>query len=337
MDLIHIVWEISPSVPHYLMKIYPLLGSWEMKIQIIHLCQETLRHLAIWLPLLFWTNISTPSELLTQKIIVIWILWSSYSSILRTISHNFQFNPSTEGSISKFLFEIARSASSSTDVDALKFRLVQYDKFYCGEQQEDASECLMMLIELINKGSVPYCGSNDNDSTGVSLSEILFSFMLEKYIVCDACGLRSPSSESSSVLYITPTCTYYMQELIKQGMEQKLEMSCFRCKKNTWHVEPNYILQPPKYLIIVVNRFRYINNNFTKDRCSIPMDMTVVIGLHKFSLQATIDHHGPSLYSGHYTASINCCKRTFYCNDSKNYGVWNYWCQKLLYCLCGNV
>ena len=47
------------------------------------------------------------------------------------------------------------------------------------------------------------------------------------------------------------------------------------------------------------------------------MDMTVVLGLHKFSLQATIDHHGLSMYSGLYTASIICCKRTFYCNDSK--------------------
>ena len=28
----------------------------------------------------------------------------------------------------------------------------------------------------------------------------------------------------------------------------------------------------------------------------------------KFSLRATIDHHGPSILSGHYTASINCCK-----------------------------
>ena len=41
--------------------------------------------------------------------------------------------------MSKFLFEIACSASSSTDVDALKFWLIQYDKFYSGEQQEDAS------------------------------------------------------------------------------------------------------------------------------------------------------------------------------------------------------
>ena len=144
------------------------------------------------------------------------------------------------------------------------------------------------------------------------------------------CGLRSPSFESRGVLYITPTCTSSMQELIKQGMEQKIENSCFRCKKNTWHVESNYILQPPKYLIIV-NRFRYINNNFTKDRCSIPMDMTVVLGLHKFSLQATIDHHGSSMYSGRYTAFINCRKRTFYCNGR------NDWYPKLLYCLRGNV
>ena len=209
-------------------------------------------------------------------------------SILRTISHNSQFNSNSEGSISKFLFEIACSALSSTYVDALKFRLVQYDKFYSGAQHEDASECLMMLIELIYKGSAPYCGSNDNNSTA-------YYIMLEKCIACDACGLRSSSFESSSVLHITPTCTASMQEFIKQGMKQKLEKSCFRCKKNTWRVESNYLWQPPKYLIIVVNRFRYINNNFTQDRCSIPMDMTVVLGLHKFILQATIDHHGPSM------------------------------------------
>ena len=46
------------------------------------------------------------------------------------------------------------------------------------------------------------------------------------------------------------------------------------------------------------------------------MDMTVVIGLHKFSLRATVDRHGPFMYSDHYTTSINC-REKFYCNDSK--------------------
>ena len=40
------------------------------------------------------------------------------------------------------------------------------------------------------------------------------------------------------------------------------------------------------------------------------MDTTVRLGPLRFSLRATIDHdHGPSIHSGHYTASINCCKK----------------------------
>ena len=108
-----------------------------------------------------------------------------------------------------------------------------------------------------------------------------------------------------------------MQNLILEGLQQKLQKSCSRCNKNTRHIESSYILQPPKYLLLFVNRFRYINNNITKDRCPIPMDTTVRLGPLKFSLQATIDHHGPSIDSGHYTASINCFKKTFYCNDHK--------------------
>ena len=208
-------------------------------------------------------------------------------------------------------------ASSSTYVDALKFRLLHYDEFY--SEWRTTGGCFGMSYDAnrtTNKDPVPYCGSNDNNSTGVSLSEILFSFMLEKYIVCDACGLRCPSFEISSVLYITPMYPFHVG-IDKARNETIWEKFCFRCKKNTWHTASNYLLQPPKYLIIVVNQFRYINNNFTKDRCSIAMDMIIVLGLHQFSLQATIDNHGPSMYSDLYAASINCCKRTFYCNDSK--------------------
>ena len=100
-----------------------------------------------------------------------------------------------------------------------------------------------------------------------------------------------------------------MQNLILQGLQQKLQKTCSRCNKNTWRVESNYMLQPPKYLLLFANRFWYININATKDRCSIPTDTTVRLGPFEFSLRATIDHHGPSIPSGHYTASINCCKK----------------------------
>ena len=89
-------------------------------------------------------------------------------------------------------------------------------------------------------------------------------------------------------------------------------------------------------MIIVVNQFRYTNNNFTTDGCSIPIDMTAVLSPHKISLQAPTDHHGPSMYSGHYTTSINCCQNILL-QRHQDYGDWNCWYKKLLYCSCGNV
>ena len=185
-------------------------------------------------------------------------------------------------------------------MDALKFQLVCHDIFHNGHYQEDSTECLLMLINIIN--------------TGIQVRQLLprgllyltscSHLFLEKYIVCDVCGLRSPSFESSSVLYISPTDTSSMQNLILEGLQQKLQKSCSRCNKNTRHIESSSILQPPKYLLLFVNRFRYIYYNITKDRCPISMDTTVRLGPLKFSLQATIDHHGPSIDFGHYTASI---------------------------------
>ena len=90
---------------------------------------------------------------------------------------------------------------------------------------------------------------------------------------------------------------------------------CFRRKKNAWYVTSKYILQPSRYLIIIANRFRYINNNITKDKCPIPMDMTIGLGRHKFSLQATIDHHRTCILVIILPLST-VANKPFYYNDS---------------------
>ena len=134
------------------------------------------------------------------------------------------------------MLQTAHNACNSKDVDALKFQLVRHDIFYNGQNKEDTTECLLMLINIIHKGSMPDSISTSSP-TGASLSDILFSFVLEKYIVCDVCGLSSPSFESSSELYISPTDTSSMQNLILEGLQQKLQKSCSRCNKNTRHIE----------------------------------------------------------------------------------------------------
>ena len=66
-----------------------------------------------------------------------------------------KFDSSTEGTILKCLFHTAHNARHSKDVDALKFQLVRHDTFYNGQNQQGSTECLLMLINIIHKGSLP--------------------------------------------------------------------------------------------------------------------------------------------------------------------------------------
>ena len=144
-------------------------------------------------------------------------------SILKRLDVTPHFDSSTKGFISKCLFITAVFSSKSQDVDVLKTRLTQYDNSYNGLLQQDATECLLMIIEIIKKGSVTCFETIENipnSSSGVSLSDFLFLFILEKCIVCDVCEVKSPTFESSSVLHITPTHCTSMQELVMLGVQQ---------------------------------------------------------------------------------------------------------------------
>ena len=158
------------------------------------------------------------------------------------------------------------------------------------------------------------CPTNDNINNKGSFSEFLFSFIIEKYIVCDICTMKSPAFETTSRLYVTRNDSTSMQELLMQEHKQKLYKTCSCCGRDTWHIESKKILQPPQYLIITVNRITYSNNRIAKNKSRMPLDLYIKLGPYKFSLQASVDHHGYFMNSGHYTASINCCGKTFYCN-----------------------
>ena len=174
----------------------------------------------------------------------------------------------------------------------------------------------MLLIEIMDKGFGP-CPTNYNIYSKGSFSELLFSFVLGKYTICDKVTMKSPAFETTSLLYVTPTDSSSMQELLMQEHKQKLYKTCSCCGRDTWHIESKIFLQPPNYLIIIVNRITYSNNRITKNKSRIPLDLYIELGPYKFSLQASVDHHGYSMNSGHYTASIICCGKTFHCNDNK--------------------
>ena len=108
--------------------------------------------------------------------------------------------------------------------------------------------------------------------------------------------------------------TVNLNEWTRTSLIKSQHCCCWSsCRQTASHVNPGLLFtkNTPSY------QYRDSHYNNTKDRCPIPLDTTVRLGPLKFNLQATIDHHGPSIDSGHYTASINCCKKTFYCNDHK--------------------
>ena len=68
--------------------------------------------------------------------------------------HNCQYSSNTEGVIAKTLCSAAMSTSASGEFGKLKSPLAQYSSFYSGFTQEDASECLFMLLDIINQGTI---------------------------------------------------------------------------------------------------------------------------------------------------------------------------------------
>lgn len=208
--------------------------------------------------------------------------------------------------IAKCLFDTT-FASNQHSVDILKTHLSNYNNFFTGNIQQDSSECLMLIKDILDKGSL--CCPNNG-----SLSEILFSFILERYITCQVCKQGSSSFETDSIIYISPSNNVSMQQLIMQEQTQKMSKNCSYCKMDTCHIQNKQFLQPPKYLNIIVNRFGYNNN---KNRAMVPLDRIVMLCHYRFDLHAVIDHHGYSIDSGHYTASVVCCNKLFYCNDNR--------------------
>ena len=42
----------------------------------------------------------------------------------------------------------------------------------------------------------------------------------------------------------------------------------------------------------MVNTLSYIDNQFIMNRCVAPLDLNIMLDLHKFNLAVIIDHHG---------------------------------------------
>ena len=99
-------------------------------------------------------------------------------------------------------------------MDALKFQRVHHDTFYNDQIQQDSTECLLMLIDIINKGSMPDSSSTtylvldvirtlgmSNQAIYYNLQNICFSSLIDLYTLT----IMSPKIDAQ-YLWIQPLC-----------------------------------------------------------------------------------------------------------------------------------
>ena len=90
-----------------------------------------------------------------------------------------------------------------------------------------ADSIYLLLIAIINKGSMPDSSSQLILRWLLNLTSFFICFV--KCIVCDVCGLRSPSFESSNVLYNGAgiSSPSYWQQVEEQAPKPVGWMMCF--------------------------------------------------------------------------------------------------------------
>ena len=219
---------------------------------------------------------------------------------------------------------------------ALKFQLVRHDTFHNGQNQQDSTECLLMLINIIHKGPM-----SDSSSTTypmrASLSDILFSFVLEKYIVCDVCGLR-PSHLSLVVCYIFHLLipllgkTWFYKDCNRNCKNPVLDVIRTLGTSNQaiyYNLLNIYFssLIDLETLIIMSSK---IDVPYLWIR---PLDL-VPLNLAYGQQWIIMDRQYIPVIILHLSI---VAKNPIILQRSHNYGVWNYWQQNLLSCICNTI
>ena len=123
----------------------------------------------------------------------------------------FWLNDNREGLISKCWFDTADNVCSPQGVEELKVKLANYNNF-SGLAMEDASKGLMLLKGIVDKGSAPCSAKYISDR------DYLSSIILDKYIVCDICRLRSTHFK---LLHLTCALLYTIRDIL-----MTVEISC---------------------------------------------------------------------------------------------------------------
>ena len=115
-------------------------------------------------------------------------------------------------------------------------------------------------------------------------------------------------------MYLYPTTKATISQLLDQNMCDIVTKTCSVCMCNTSHTELIKIQQNPQILLIVINRF---DNSLSsrKNNIMIYLEKEIYLESTSYHLVASVNHHGRSPSSGHYTSKVFFTNTAYLCND----------------------
>ena len=110
-------------------------------------------------------------------------------------------------------------------------------------------------------------------SVGVLVPWMFLSMGIILFLQWNLQCLKPPVCYMSPQLIVPPCRSYWCRSTNKNCYK-----TCSFCGRDIWHIESKQILQPPKYLIIIVNRITFSNNRITKNKSRMPLDLYIKLG-----------------------------------------------------------
>ena len=234
-------------------------------------------------------------------------------------TQNIHINDSSEGYIvEKFI--LCSNPRADLDMSFFKTLLTNTDDFFDGSRQRDAHECFIKILDLFHIGTkenlISCHGFPVDEEFTTSLTKQLLFFSLERTLLCLTCGKRDVSITNLHSININPKQDVEFIDLILDSLSSRIIKRCEFCCADTNHDELLLFQQLPNILCVVINRFDDSSNSRKNDVFTY-CNYDLKVQSTDYKLIGTVNHHGYSRLSGHYTSNVIFPGIKYCCNDGQ--------------------
>jgi ubiquitin C-terminal hydrolase len=223
-------------------------------------------------------------------------------------------NDNEEGTILCYFKEILHTDFKF--VYTLKQHLAKYNPKLTGVYQQDANECFNILCNILDTATKYSLLGDDNAEEAFicKFTKEMFSHTIKTSRTCTICKNSDDIFSTSSIHVVTPKHNQNINTLISGSDVFSSPRSCIICNENSVHQYSKEIFIVPKVLVVLINRFGYVNGISVKNKFNISIDERFTLKGCAYELIGIIHHHGQTAISGHYTAWVKY-NQFFVCND----------------------